>query len=188
MTMVLPFALVIDNGGGSLWFIFLSIYANLCPLYFYHESLLSTSSNIDRSIDFDCSIDVAGSSNVNVTRRRRQWDPGITKHAQRSMATPPWIDLGADFRDDFVLTMMASSGLAIWDPGIASCAIVGTMGMPVYFEVFRRRPPVLLHASIGSMSSYVDRDCHDGLLLYHASVFHYCHPVLSRPTVPNIDI
>jgi len=75
----------------------------------------------------------------------------------------------------------------IWDPGIASCAIVGAMGMPVYFEVFRRRPPVLLHASIGSMSSCGDRDCHDGLLLCHASVFHCCHPVLSRPAVPNVD-
>jgi len=128
--MAIPFALALALTVGS-YLLLLFVYATLFSLatqcvksaapslaFFDDLTMMTVTKSqplatwIDRSIDF--AINVAGLSNVNATRQRRwQWDPGITKQAHRSMATPPWIDLGADFRDDFALTTMASSGLAL---------------------------------------------------------------------------
>jgi len=153
------------------------------------------------------------------------WDPGIHGLAHGVLAEMPLAPIASPF--DLLLAFRALPQAArwnvsgdrsfamarrlIWDPGIASFAIVGAMGMPVCFEVFRRRPPAPLHASIGSMSPRMLRltrhrhsiladqpKTHDvasvGLLFCEApasatvqSIFHCSHPVLSRPTVPNID-
>jgi len=89
-------------------------------------------------------IDVAGPSNVNVTRRRRrQWDPGITKHSKNG-------SLHASIGS---MSPIASRQQQ-WDPGIPK----------------HSKNVSTAYASVGWQS-----------------LFHYSHPVLSRPTVPNIN-
>jgi len=200
--------------------------------------------------------------------RRRQWDPGIPlcrgNNANQAIDCPasmlrdtdmsgtgidrPPVPLHGSMDVDLIaghtnvkVTMVRH---LIWDPGIASCAIVGAM--PVSFEVFRRRQ--WDHASIPSRFHYshvqhelvadsnvivptipttpsMDKaSVERSVSMFHpflpwigsfllplstrngrvfrfpaqetmmarsltpsVSTFHHCHPVLSRPTVPNTD-
>jgi len=102
---------------------------------------------------------------------QRQWDPGMPNHS-KSISIDVEHDvntLQSSHFDDFVLTMMTVTmpSFALpppstrlrrqWDPGIAKDGID-----------IRSRPMARP-------------------LTPSVSIFHCCHPVLSRPTVPNVD-
>ena len=155
--MVLPFALVIAVG--CYLFLFQSIYTASCSPYLQHvQATVNASSACELEIDnFDFADFVLTMASAMLT-----------------VAT-------AHLLIPFVMKQR------VWDPGIALMTTVLTAC----------RVNVNLVSNPGRVSA--DRPkTHDvasvGLLFCEAptsatvqSIFHYSHPVLSRPTVPNID-
>jgi len=146
-------------------------------------------------------------------RRRRQWDPGIPKHIyatscpsyrqhiQSSMATASWIDCSIDRSSDVVgfddvdnTTMPRlwdSATLSLFDVydhfaltaatvrhlSITSTTTIEMPLAPVGFQVHQRPASCfLLPLTPSALATVKSLAC----------LFHYSHPVLSRPTVPNI--
>jgi len=92
-------------------------------------------------------------------RLRRQWDPGIAKDGiDRSFHLPMSHSNGVVIDRSFHLPSSHSNVVVVMTPWRLPCRLL-------------RR--LLRITAVGTPSLV-------------ASIFHYCHPVLSRPTVPNI--
>jgi len=104
------------------------------------------------------------------TRLRRQWDPGIAKDGiDRSF-----------YGTAVAYPVLSMEQLPVRHDGVDQVQV------PSLFQ-HCHRPPAPLHPSIGSMSPTMSLVEFHPDIASSASVFHHCHPVLSRPTVPNID-
>jgi len=142
---------------------------------------------------------------VVVTMVRLLWDPGGVHLFKRFALTPvnvsrmaslyPMASLHRSHRSMDVDLIAGHTNVnvtmvrrLIWDPGIASWAIIGTMVMPVYFEVFQRWQcrGVLIQSLFQHSHPILSRLRWSGLWSLIPLLFHCFHPVLSRPTVPNI--
>jgi len=132
--MVLPFALVIL--GCRYLFLFLSLCVASCSPYLHlAQSALSTVRWFNLGDDFA----LASHSNVtmvNVTMvranrllLRRIWDPGIHGLTRLAAATSPFmaipVPLAMMTSLFMVFQFLAQAQETTFDPGIASCAIVG---------------------------------------------------------------
>ena len=184
--MVPPFALALAVG--SYLFI-LSIYATLSYLHLHHhvQGAPATATWIDRgddltnasSLSTDHSKPVAptvlhfaltSTSTLLLTMKRRQWDPGIR------LAFSPMM---ASLYDDSSVGSCDRSPIDL-TPWL-SCQVNEESKRHASIESIRCDP------SVDGAAPTVDRD---PFLLRPirpmVSMFKYCHPVLSRPTVPNI--
>jgi len=200
--MVLPFALVIDVG--HYLFLFLSIYTASCYPYLEHvQSSMATASWInDLSIDrgrrlamtvtvtmpsfaiddfaLRCNVAVDDVDTMESPLSRRLWDPGIhfnvntmttmmeacnesnpVDRIDRPPAPMSPIDLtpASTMSTDFLL-LDAWLLLSTMLVGINSSSLSDTPTWPI------------------DQVPSVDQV---------PSLFQYCHPTLSRPTVPNVD-
>jgi len=164
-TMALPSALA--TGGSCCLFLFFFVHAVLpsgCLRHvksapaewwwfcFFGRFALTT------VLCFALTSTMASLSPFNVTRRRRQWDPGTTKHSNNGRSQP---------RVCRRLTSSGNSGEVFPSSKIPTMApsfapAMSPTGMPKHSRSKRR---------------------HNNEVL----TFHCCHPVLSRPAVPNID-
>ena len=199
MTMVLPFALALAVGGYCLFF-FLYAYATLLsfPPQFV-KSVLSTGVSqsfvtdahrrINKSSRCD-GVDSPLTMTVTMTTARFIWDPGGNNPYNATLTTH-LIALTNT-------TAIATTRVRAWDPG----SLVATMASLVAPFALAVRGYLLIFLSIyaTSCSLYPARAKMVTVPRYHdktsvtvacppatASLFHYSHPVLSRPTVPNID-
>jgi len=208
--MVLPFAHPHD--GRSYLFISLSIYATLCSLYLHHvqsaEATIRWVALRDDFADFALLTTMAfiefalPAGNSVVTMARLIWDPGIAlvTHA---------IGLISPISLELPVSVFRWLNLRAWDPGsdgIDRSFFLPTrhsnVGVVTMVQTNRSMRPWLPSASHLNRSSSCcclpmpwmninnnTVSCvefHPGIAP-SVSVFHYCHPVLSRPTVPNID-
>jgi len=105
---------------------------------------------------------------------RRQWDPGTWYRSPFAFGPSAHASIGFGLHD-VVLTMMTVTmpSRRQWDPGIAKDGIDRSF----YFELPTSHPNVVVVTMARTKET---------TLTPSASIFHYCHPVLSRPTVPNI--
>jgi len=186
--MANPFALVIPVGCRYL-FLFLSIYTAPYSPYLQHvQSLIATvaTASFDFGVRRDVGVavdmadvallttmvfimtfikvdNVTSLTDYNLSASRRVWDPGIWPNASRHHEPRTANDFGMS------LALMAST-----------MPTVATATTPTNTRLIdrHRQPVCLLHAHHDSMARP---------LTPSVSIFHYCHPVLSRPTVPNID-
>jgi len=130
---------------------------------------------------------------VVIDNERRQWDPGIPKHSKNGSSVS-------------LVQAPSPSGHLVWDPGIASCGTVGLYQANDANDPGRAtptidRPPVPLHVfrrrrrqwnpGIGGIDGWwplLPTPCLRCMapLVNHESLFQCSHPILSRPTVPNI--
>jgi len=199
--MVIPFALAV--GGYSL-ILFLSIYATSCSLYQCVESAAPSRATTVMIDDFALRRDVAvddvdAVDTMESLLSRRLWDPGIRLNVNTMTTTmeacnesnpvdridrPP-IDLtpASTMSTDFLL-------LSAW-------LLLSTMLMSPIDNDNRTSVTVACHRD-GAASFYRSvptvtmASAMSTVATAYASVgwqslFHYSHPVLSRPTVPNID-
>jgi len=230
--MVLPSALA--TGGSCCLLLSLFVCATLFFLTPQHvKSLQPLATWIDRSIDFDRSIDGARASGSNVndtmmrrqwdpgtptpsTRLRRQWDPGIAKDGiDRPVYLPTSHSNGAVVDRSFYLPMRDSNVVVVTmvrtnrsmrsqvppaDRGncmLSPVEQLRSMELPADAQL----DPIASHrwslslnnthdgASVGLDSASITRLTRNESIDCPAStacLFHYSHPVLSRPTVPNI--
>jgi len=203
-------AISFNNGGGSLWFTLLSIYVTLCSLCLYHvQSSMATISWIDRSSRDGVVVDDDPTAQL-----RRQWDPGIPKHIyatscslyfhiQSSMSTASWINHSGHSYVNVTMALRlrraammpcvtvfrfpapaaARNESMAWHPGIRSaCRNTRMLRLTRYrHSISADRPKTHDVASVGLLF------CEAPTSATVQSIFHYSHPVLSRPTVPNID-
>jgi len=149
---------------------------------------------------------VAVSPVTMVPRRmeRRQWDPGIlpvarptptpqtrppTKSAQRSCRSAPIPVHMATMASLPILVHMATRVSLLMSTLLirSTACCVNTTSPPFVCYLNRSSSCCCLAMPWLNINNTVS------LVEFHpdiapsASVFHYCHPVLSRPTVPNID-
>jgi len=196
--MANPFALV--SVGCCYLFLFLSLCTASCSPYLHLvQTALSTARWFALADDSrnHRSIDAAGASGSNVNdtrRRRRQWDPGITP-MPRLIRSPrrvwdPGIRLAfspmmASLYDcnNFALTVATGTTVRALSILTMPSAMVLPANMlhyhhPVFsWDTLRPMPPA---------APTVDRDPFLRPTRPTVSMFQHCHPVLSRPTVPNI--
>jgi len=202
-TMVLPFAHPHD--GRSYLFIFLSIYATLCSLYLHHvqgaEVTISYGSRFDNvTICNNFSVTAGNSSTVSAVLSsltmipatmvslspalRLIWDPGIVL----AFATAIPVHMATMASLPILVHMATRVSLLMSTLLIRSTACcVNTTSPPFVCYLNRSSSCCCLAMPWLNINNTVS------LVEFHpdiapsASVFHYCHPVLSRPTVPNID-
>jgi len=199
--MVPPFALA--TGGGSYLLLPLLVYTTLFFLALHCvKSSQPLATWIDRSIDFDLT---AGDDCDNDNTMRRLWDPGIRSTRARQRVwdpgidppeSTPWLTACSKTRCPCLLLLLRyQSRLLLF----------------LHTWLFHSLPslrPLRAHAFIDGAAPTVDREwdpgidspCRDGAAVrdpfslrptrvdgLRHSLFYYCHPVLSRPTMPNID-
>jgi len=220
--MAKPFALA-PNGGGYLIFLFLLLPI---PLLYSQLHLVDLGDDFDAltmmtvTVTIDRSIDVAGASGSNVNdtrRRRRQWDPGITKHSNNGRSSsitscrrptssrnsgevvpsskiPTMTPSFAPATNDVFYTRRMAAATRVrrvWDPGIRA-AVIGVPADSNVVVVTMARTDMQLPVASSYMT--LANRLHRVFLLTSSalatvkSIFHYSHPVLSRPTVPNINV
>jgi len=215
--MAKPFALA-PNGGGYLIFLFLLLPIPLLysQLHLVDAlTMMTVTVTIDRSIDV---AGASGSNvNDTRRRRRRQWDPGITKHSNNGRSSfitscrrptssrnsgevvpsskiPTMTPSFAPATNDVFYTRRMAAATRVrrvWDPGIRAAAIGVPADSNVVVVTMARTDMQLPVAS--SYMTLANR-LHRVFLLTPLSlatvksIFHYSHPVLSRPTVPNINV
>jgi len=205
--MVLPFALVIAVV--CYLFPFLAIYnAPASPCLQHVQSSRATASWIKRLsasrldlLDYFDTIDVTMSSFA-AAMSRNLWDPGIRSWTDRpsrlalldvdTLALPSSPLHGVLTYDD-VHNTMRRTVRRVWDPGIDPAAVLlqsllsPSLRFLQLFDVATHRDPFLgsTAPSIAALDAFVDQVLSvDAPTI--ADMFHYSHPVLSRPTVPNI--
>jgi len=196
--MAIPFALAV--GGYSL-ILFLSIYATSCSLYLLVQSAKATVRWFALGDDFDFAtmasvmmtavrallliLTMPSASTMTVTMAmtviRLIWDPGIASRA---------IGLFKTFAPTVLYSRCATSSMP--SPLVSmfhyhrgtSC---GVAMVSASIEPIRCDPFLPWRAPVDGAAPTVDRD---PFLLRPTRpmivMFQYCHPVLSRPTVPNI--
>jgi len=203
--MVLPLA-ALDTGGSYCFFLSLFIYATLFFLAPHHvksaqplaawidrsKPFAPTSGNSTFSASLACAMigpltmvfqslpqrDVTCITlrTIATTSVRRAWDPGIDLPASHSNVvvvtmvrtnrpTSPFNPMGLHSRRATRMPL----AIQICDPGIASSV-----------SVFHGVHPVLSDGQDDASN-----ECRGALALIQ-SLFQYSHPILSRPTVPNI--
>jgi len=149
------------NGGGS--YFILSIYATLCSLYIQCAEALHL--------------------------------------VQTALSAVGWFNLG----DDFALANCSTTIMTVtawgrrqWDPGIPMVRLpVQAPYRSIEFDCFinvnvtsrrQRHPGITKHSNVDP-STRVRRQWDPGIAKDGIDrSFYYCHPVLSRPTVPNIKL
>jgi len=159
------------HDGGSYLFIFLLIYATLCSLYLHHVQ----SANAAVSL-----FDVYDRFAVKVITIVRA---GNSVVINKNFALTTMVHLTS--------VNSVSSPLRpcrrLWDPGGMSSASVWAKHASVGLS--RRCTMSMATASrrwiVYRSRHGIDRSFYPGTAS-SVSVFHYCHPVLSRQTVPNI--
>jgi len=204
--MVLPFAPVI-----SVWcyfFLFLSLYTASCSPYLHHIQLATATVSL-----FDClsasrldAIDVntallnarADGSNtmahltsVNTSPLRRLWDPGGMAMASivRCSSMLPLDDCSM-----LVLTWLLLTWLLLLFTVTMASTMLTDPSRPIVDSVAKMLLPPLLSPSTTTMvarNESIDQPLISSVtalatVTSSACLFHYSHPVLSRPTVPNI--
>jgi len=120
-----------------------------------------------------------------LTSPRHVWEPGILL---ASMALP-LTTTSPRHRPPALLhasigSMRSLKPLSLSPTMIGSSSSRPTPTQPIALFIatdMRPRPPTARNARI--VSGYYPTTNHS----FATSIFHYCHPVLSRPTVPNID-
>jgi len=163
--MALPFAL---DGGGH--FIFLSIYATLCSLCLYYvQSAKAAVRWFGLSDDFDVdTIDFSSTMALPYALADN------TMESYLSITMSP-VAIELSLFDVYACRHPRRQ----WDPGIPK-HMVAPVQCPIQLTI--TMPLILFYtidASVGLTPS---------ALATVKSIFHYAHPVLSRPTVPNINV
>jgi len=181
LTMANPFALV--SVGCCYLFLFLSLHTASCPPCLHlDQTALSTArwfalgdgfALANRSSSSTMMDDLGFAITIN--KNRGQWDPGMPTSSTRlrrqwDPVIPMVLSLIASVCQRVIPMVLFSSPWRQWDPGMRRQWDPGMLKHSKTQFVLMS-PPVPLHASIGSTCR---------------CPFQHCHPVLSRPAVPNV--
>ena len=175
--MALPFALALALVNGSS---ILSIYyliLSFLPLH--HHQAQGASSTVEPSFRFRvATMPFALSVAIHTTRRRRVWDPGIHNTTRRRRVWDPGIAI--EVNDHHQALIVSSLRNCLWSVNKSSFRVkVATMELldHVALALGESRS---IERVFNTSHSQANRIC------VFRSLFHYFHPSLSRPTVPNI--
>jgi len=200
--MVLPFALVIDVGRYLLLFVYATLFslatqcvesavpAPLPWLYGHgHSTVLCFA--------------LTSTNRLTLPLSRRLWDPGIRSTSNMTMAIASRRSTSSN-----IDRLLWDRSMLLHDADNATTLLAACRVMMARYFVLTMMPVTVTMQSLAlrlrrQWDPGVDHSCYFDLPTSHSNVvvvtmvritsvgwqslFHYSHPVLSRPTVPNID-